>query len=214
MTDLDHIVVAAHTLDQGLAHVRSLLGIEVPYGGAHPWMGTHNRVLRLGDAVFLEIIAIDPDAPPPPRPRWFQLDDPAVQAELQIAPRLVTWVARTTDIARTAQACSRPLGAITPMQRGKLRWSITVPEDGALLDGGAMPMVLEWAEEVHPASRLQDFGCSLERLEVAHPDPAAYRRDLASIGAERHVAIHEAAPGVRPQLTARVRTPGGVRELR
>src|SRR5581483_3649792 len=101
MTELDHLTIAAHTLDQGLAYVRDALGVDLPTGGAHPRMATHNRLLRLGDGVFLEVIAIDPAAPPPARPRWFQLDDPALQADLRRAPRLLTWVVRTSDIATT-----------------------------------------------------------------------------------------------------------------
>src|SRR3954469_7122628 len=76
MTELDHITVAARSLAQGLAYLRDALGVDLPYGGAHPRMATHNHLLRLGPALFLELIAIDPTAPPPARPRWFQLDDP------------------------------------------------------------------------------------------------------------------------------------------
>lgn len=214
LTELDHIAVAAHTLDQGAAYVRSMLGIEMPPGGTHPRMGTHNRVLRLGDALYLEVIAIDRDAPAPSRPRWFQLDDPALQAELRHAPRLVTWIVRTTDIADTVRACSWGPGAIEPMERGALRWQLTVPGDGALVDGGMLPSAIQWAEEVHPASRMPDLGCTLDRLEAAHPDPASYGRDLASIGADRHVAIRALAPGERPHLVAHIRTPTGIRALR
>jgi len=32
--------------------------------GAHPLMGTHNRLLALGD-LYLEVIAVDPAAQPP-----------------------------------------------------------------------------------------------------------------------------------------------------
>jgi hypothetical protein len=213
MTELDHVVVAAHTLEQGLAHVQAILGIEVPYGGEHARMGTHNRVLRLGEALYLEVIAIDGGAVAPGRPRWFQLDDPALQAELRLAPRLITWVVRTKDIAETVGVCSWELGAIEPMERGELRWLITVPRDGMLVDGGMMPSVIEWREVVHPASRMRDFGCSLERLEAAHPKPAAYRRELGSIGADRHVVISEVAPGEGARLVAHVRTPGGVRTI-
>ena len=99
MTELDHITVAAHTLAQGLAYLRDALGIDLPAGGAHPRMATHNHLLRLGDSVFLELIAIDPAAPAPLRPRWFQLDDPGLQAELAVTPRLLTWVVRPRDIA-------------------------------------------------------------------------------------------------------------------
>lgn len=214
MTEIDHIAVAAHTLDQGTAYVRSVLGIEMPYGGKHPRMGTHNRLLRLGDALYIEVIAIDPDAPAPSRPRWFQLDDPALQAELRLAPRIVTWLVRTTDIAETVRQCSWASGAIEPMERGALRWRITVPSDGALVGDGMLPSVLQWEDEVHPATRMPDSGCTLERLEAAHPDPASYRRDLSSIGAERHVEVRELAPGARPHLVARIRTPAGVRALR
>lgn len=214
MTQLDHITVAAHTLTQGLAYLRAALGIDLPAGGAHPRMGTHNHVLRLGDAVFLELIAIDPAAPKPDRPRWFQLDDPALQAELQIAPRLLTWVVRTMQIAETFLACRRPLGAIEPMQRGELRWLITIPNDGTLLDGGMMPTVIQWPAGAHPASRMPDLGCTLDRFEAVHPDPEAYRADLMSIGADRHVELRAASPGARPQLIAHLRTPGGVRVLR
>jgi hypothetical protein len=214
MTELDHITVAAHTLQQGVAHVQAILGIDMPYGGAHPRMGTHNHLLRLGDTLFLEVIAIDPTMPPPPRPRWFQLDDPALQAELRTAPRLLTWVVRTSHIAETFLACSRPLGAIEPMERGDLRWLLTFPHDGTLVDGGMMPSLIQWPQGAHPASRMRDLGCTLERLEAMHPDPASYRRDLASIGADRHLEVLPAAPGSRPHLLAHIRTPGGVRTLR
>ena len=63
-------------------YVRSVLGVAPGPGGAHARMGTHNLLLRLGESVFLEVIAPDPAAAPPGRPRWFGLDDVA-------APRLV-----------------------------------------------------------------------------------------------------------------------------
>ncbi len=45
------------------------LGIAPGPGGVHPFMGTHNRLLRLGPRLYLELIAIDPDAPAPAQPR-------------------------------------------------------------------------------------------------------------------------------------------------
>jgi hypothetical protein len=214
MTELDHIAIAAHSLEQGKAYVRDRLGIEMPDGGAHPRMGTHNLLLRIGEAVFLEVIAIDPAAPAPPRPRWFQLDDPALQAELKVSPRLLFWVVGTRRIAETFLASSRPLGAIEPMTRGDLRWLLTFANDGALVDGGMMPLVIQWPDGPHPATRMRDLGCTLERFAAAHPDPAVYRRDLASIGADRHIDVQAIAPGERPHLIVHIRTPSGIRELR
>ncbi len=213
MSELDHLPLAAHTLAQGLSYVKAVLGVDMPYGGEHPRMATHNHLLRLGDSLFLELIAVNPAAPPPRRPRWFQLDDPALQAELKIAPRLVTWVARTDEIAQDFLASTRPLGAIEPMSRGDLRWLITVPNDGSLPDGGMMPSLIQWPDGPHPASRLPDLGCVLDRLEAGHPEPAAYRRALASIGAEHHVRIRALPAGKPPQLIAHIRTPRGIRTL-
>jgi hypothetical protein len=59
---LDHLVVAAATLADGVDYVATLTGIAPQVGGKHVAMGTHNAVLRLGERVYLEVIAIDPGA--------------------------------------------------------------------------------------------------------------------------------------------------------
>ena len=86
-------------------------------------MGTHNRLLRLGAGTYLELIAIDPDAATPGRSRWFELDDPAMQARLASGPRLVHWVARvdTTELP----ALPIDVGPWEPFQRGDLSWQLT-----------------------------------------------------------------------------------------
>ena len=69
MTELDHIAVVAPDLAAGVAWVRDVLGVEPPRGGKHPQMGTHNCICcALGEDVFLEVIAVDPDAPKPAAP--------------------------------------------------------------------------------------------------------------------------------------------------
>lgn len=212
--EIDHLVVAAETLAQGVAYVEAALGVAMSPGGAHPRMATHNWLLRLGEALYLEVIAIDPAAPRPDRPRWFQLDDPAVQAELRASPRLVTWVVRTADLAGVVRAARRPLGAIESMQRGELRWQLTIPADGALLDGGVMPFAIEWPPGSQPAGRMPDRGCALAQLAAAHPDPEAVRRDLAAIGADGLMELRASAAGGRAELVAEIRTPHGLRTLR
>ena len=98
LLQLDHFTVAAESLRAGVAHAEAALGVSIPFGGVHPLMGTHNHLLRLGEALFLEIIAPDPAAGPLPRRRWFSLDDPKLRAELAVSPRLLTWVVATDDI--------------------------------------------------------------------------------------------------------------------
>ncbi len=47
----------------------------MPPGGQHPRMGTHNLLISLGPASFLEVIVNDPDASTPAEPRWDDLED-------------------------------------------------------------------------------------------------------------------------------------------
>ncbi|MBL8477737.1 MAG: VOC family protein, partial [Sterolibacteriaceae bacterium] len=98
----DHLVLAARDLDAGAAWLERQLGATLTGGGKHARMGTHNRLLKLGERFYLELIAIDPQASPPGRPRWFDLD----RLELPVdRPRLIHWVARSDDIVRDTAAC-------------------------------------------------------------------------------------------------------------
>jgi hypothetical protein len=206
---IDHIVVTAPSLAIGAAFVRDVLGVSPQVGGEHPLMGTHNLLLRLGDALFLEVIAPNPAAPAPVRPRWFALD--ALHPDS--SPALSAWVARTADIRATAAASSEPLGDIEPMTRGALNWLITIPADGSLPMDGIAPAVIEWHTEVHPAAKLQDQGLSLAKLELFHPEPERVSRLLLSLGIESHVSISAAPVGGAPSLLAHINTPLGVRLL-
>jgi hypothetical protein len=72
-SELDHLVVAARSLDDGVAWCEATLGVVPAAGGGHAPMGTHNRLLAVSSARFphsyLEIVAVDPEAPAPSRPR-------------------------------------------------------------------------------------------------------------------------------------------------
>ncbi len=121
MLIIDHLVIAALTLEEGIDHVRQALGVTVPQGGAHPLMATHNRLMKFDDGLFLEIIAPDPEAKSQ-RPRWFALDDPEVRATLSSSPRLITWVARALDLSNALASIPAPLGEIVNVSRGTLQW--------------------------------------------------------------------------------------------
>lgn len=164
MLALDHIVVAAPSLAEGVAHVRDATGIEMPKGGEHPLMGTHNHLLRLGTDEFLEVIAVNPEAPAPSRPRWFGLDHP-VQT-----PRLSHWVLRCDDMAVMRPLMPELLGPAIKVTRGDLSWHLTVPEDGSLPMAGVMPSLLEWHVSPLPPTRMQGAGVELRSLTLCHPE--------------------------------------------
>jgi len=75
-------------------------------------------------------VAINPASEPPNRPRWFQLDEPAFRAQLQQKPKLITWVARTTDITSTCLLGHVPLGQVESPTRGDWSWQITIARNG------------------------------------------------------------------------------------
>ena len=60
LAELDHLVVSAATLAEGVAYVEEALGVAMAGGGEHAHMGTHNRLLSLGPSDYLEVIAVDP----------------------------------------------------------------------------------------------------------------------------------------------------------
>ena len=170
---LDHLVVAAASLEQGAAWCEATLGVLPAAGGRHPLMGTHNRLLAIGSEAFpqayLEILAIDPQAPPPGRPRWFGLDDPDLQARLQDGPRLVHWVARASAIDTDRQALidlGFAPGDVVKASRGALSWQILLRPDGQLMSGGALPTLIQW-DGAHPADALPASGVQLQSLALA-----------------------------------------------
>ena len=205
--ELDHLVIGARTLEEGAQWVFARLGAMPAGGGKHPLMGTHNRVLRLGEQAYLEVLAIDPEAPAPGRPRWFGLDSPEMQTRLEEGPALIHWVARTDDIERDARAAPVHMGQILDVSRGDLRWRITVPREGALPRDGIFPTFIQWQGR-HPAAALPDSNCQLESLQLFHPRAAGLLAALRHLGLSADAPV--AATDGEAHLMAHVRTPGGV----
>jgi hypothetical protein len=162
LRQFDHLVVAARTLEEGAAWVEHKLGVTMAGGGKHAAMGTHNRLLKIGPREFLEVIAIDPDAPAPARPRWFELDAPRMRERLARGPALVHWVERSADIEAALRDHPVPI-EILELSRGAHRWRIGVPADGRFPPAGAT--VIQWLEGPHPAEVLPESGCSLKDFQ-------------------------------------------------
>jgi hypothetical protein len=206
---IDHIAITAPSLEAGAKYVRRMLGVSPQAGGEHPRMGTHNCLLKLGETCYLEVIAIDPNAPGPDRPRWFQLDAPDPFRPV----RLAAWIARTDDIAAAATASPVPLGEIEPMSRGQLNWLITLSADGSLPLQGIAPTLIQWPAGMHPAARLPESGCTLVHLEGFHPQADKVIDMLDAIGFEGDFQVFGLPPGQSPYLIAHIQTPAGIRQL-
>jgi hypothetical protein len=213
---IDHLVIAAPTLAEGVAWCEQTLGVSPGPGGAHALFGTHNRLLRLakGHATYLEIIAIDPAATPQraaPLARWFDLDQPALQAQLRAqGPQLIHWVLRVPQIDTTLQAWQSldrgpALTASRPTPQGLLQWRISVRDDGQRLLGGALPTLIEWGD-VHPCDAMPESGLSLSALTLQTPNTALLQQALdAAQLSDTAVHVIRGPAG----LSAQLRTPRG-----
>jgi hypothetical protein len=212
MLELDHITVVAPSLAEGVAHVREAIGVDVPFGRRHTAMGTHNHLLRLGEAVYLEIIAADPTAPRPSHPRWFGLDDTAaLRAAWDKGHRLRGWVVRTTRIEQVLRAHGDVLGRRVRLPSGAGSFfDISVPPDGSLPLRGAAPSVIDRQGRPPSTGGMLDAGIRLHSLLIEHPDPPALQRLLWALRIDTPPEVRH---GDEIRLRARLRTPDGVRDL-
>lgn len=203
---LDHIAIGAADLAAAATSLGRAWGVDIPYGGRHPAMATHNRVARAGVDRYLEIIAVDPDAPAPGRPRWFSLDDARTRARLAEGPRPLAWVVRVDDLDRALAASPVDLGEPLAMRRDDLHWRLSVPVDGGLPGDGLLPALIEWPRGPHPASRMADPGLAIAAIRLEHPAPRRIAGWLGALGVD-HLA--EVVRGERPRLAFDIDTPRG-----
>jgi hypothetical protein len=203
---IDHLVVTAPTLASGVQYVEQTLGCEMQPGGRHLRMGTYNALLKIGVDCYLEVIAIDPDAAPPGRKRWFELDTLLPESR----PRLATWVMRTNDIEKVTNSTDLKPGVVEEMSRGALEWQITIPSDGRLPLEGIAPAVIQWKGDGHPASKLPESSVSLIQLVGHHPSARQITARLDAAGFAGPFLVVEPPDGISIGLTATLQTPKGM----
>ena len=172
-SQIDHIVVVAQTLEQGIAWCEATLGITPNEGGEHKQFGTHNCLFKIATPqyplAYFEIIAIKPDATNSiasqaintpaigqkriNSARWFDMDDAELQKAVAVEPRLVHFVAQTADI-QAAKSVLKLQGidrgtaveASRHTRKGRLEWKITVRDDGQRLFNGTLPSLIQWGK--------------------------------------------------------------------
>lgn len=204
---VDHLVYATPDLNRGIEEIEKLLGVRAIAGGQHPGRGTRNALIALGPTVYLEILAPDPEQPPPEEPRAFGLD------RLKES-RLVAWFVNGRDLTRLRGEAVRkgvPLGEVKSGSRqrpdgAQLLWQFTDPS--ALVADGIVPLFIDWGESSHPAHTAAK-GATLVSLRAEHPDVRSVR------GMLRHLRIDlPVERGDSPALIAVIEGPRGRVELR
>jgi len=225
-THIDHLVVAARTLDEGVAWCEATLGITPNAGGEHEKYGTHNRLFKIATPrypmAYFEIIAINPAASAQKRnanKRWFDLDDAALQASIAKEPALIHFVVNTTDIQlarHTWKAQGLDAGPAVHAHRrtgkGMLNWQITVRDDGQRLFDGTLPTLIQWGKpdatdpmRLHPRHSLPRSGVSLQNIRVSHPSSEKLTKAFEAV----HLKDIEVSNG-EADISATLQTPKGL----
>jgi glyoxalase-like protein len=211
MLKLDHLTVIAPSLAQGVLHVRSCLDLDVPFGQRHAYMGTHNHLLQLGDMVYLEIVAVDPEANAPDRPRWFGLDDrDKVRRDWDEGRRLRGWVARTDDIDAVTAGRSDVFGEKVALPAVDPAFDFTIPADGALPMDGAAPSIIDRRGRPRSMANIADLGVRLTSVSLEHPMAAAVQTLYRALKVDRPPEVRR---GPKLRYRAEIETPAGPREL-
>ena len=95
---IDHVIYATRDLDVAAVRIESELGVQVVAGGRHEGLGTHNRIVPLGDG-YLELLAVC-DAEEAARSALGS----ALQARLeQAGDGLMAWAVSVDDVQPIAE---------------------------------------------------------------------------------------------------------------
>ena len=198
---LDHIILLIADLETFKSHFEAETGVELTVGGAHPGLGTANLLASVGEGVYLEFIAPDPD-----------LDEPRGLGARLVSygePHIASFALRTQDMAATVAAAEAAgLSTLGPAEGSRetpdgvlLSWSglYLVGHD----QGDQVPFYIDWGETPHPAETSAQ-GLRLLAFRAVHPEPER----LAAIyrGLDMPVTV---VAGDAPGFELRIETPRG-----
>jgi hypothetical protein len=208
---LDHITVIAPTLAEGVSHVRNCLDLDVPFGTRHDYMGTHNHRLLLGDFVYLEIVALDPDGIRPVRARWFGLDDQTrVRSDWEEGRRLRGWVASTAAIDSIVATRRAIFGDKVSLPDSEPSFAFTIPKDGSLPLDGAAPSLIDHQGDTSHFAVIPNLGARLLAITLETPGPSAVEALYRELVIDQPPTV---VLGSRNRYRALIETPTGVKAL-
>lgn len=200
----DHLIFGVPDLHSGTDLITKWLGAAPVPGGKHRGFGTHNTLLKIGNGIYLEVIAPDPEQAATGKPIWMGLDRLS-------SPALIWWAAKADNLQTKVQNSldhGWDLGDILAGNRALpngniLRWQLTDPYK--VQENGVLPFLIDWAGGPHPTDNLPDSGCELVDFQLLHPEPEKIHAYLAALELEVPVQYHVSAV-----IRAGLQTPSGL----
>ena len=195
MHKLDHIVLGCNTLQEGTDYVEKKLGLSLSEIGYHHYMGTHNRVIKIGENIYLEVIAIDPNANKPKHFRWFNLDNEEQQARLKISPQIIGYV-----IENENPDMLKFYNPFFEASRGDYRWEFAMPKcnnnqiNKNLIECGLVPSLIKWKSK-KPVYQMLDNHFELEKIKIEltqnNMEYKPYLNDLGDVEKLEYIFKHK-----------------------
>ena len=184
MHKLDHIVFAAPTLEEGTSFIEYKLQVKLGKIGYHEEMGTHNRVVKISESVYLEVISIDPKSTTRKSKRWFNLDCPKLQSKLKKSPQVIGYVIESDN-----KKILKYYEPFFKSSRGKYKWQFSMPstKSNNLVDqsyqNGIMPSLISW-ESGKPINKMKNNHLDLQKLEIIFTESQLpFKSFINSLGA-------------------------------
>ena len=183
MHKLDHVVIAANTLEEGTSYIENKLHVKLSDIGYHKDMGTYNRVVKISKSVYLEVIAIDPNCGHLKSKRWFNLDSLDLQSQLRKSPRVIGYVIENEDtkILKYYESFFR-------VSRGEYKWKFAMPRNDSSIStdkfyqSGIIPSLINWESE-KPINKMQDNDLNLKKIQVLLTEnQLSYKNFMDSFG--------------------------------
>ena len=190
MHKLDHIVLGAVTLEEGTEYVERILQAKLSNVGYHKNMGTHNRVIRISNEVYLEVVAIDPKIKNIKNKKWFNLDNLNLQSKLKKSPQIIGYVIEKKDMS-----ISKYYDPFFEASRANFRWQFAMPTsknnilDSQIIETGVIPSLISWKSE-KPIHQMKKNQFELISFEIEIPkNKQQFNTFLKDFGVIEYVSV-------------------------
>ena len=166
MHKLDHIVLGSFTLEEGTEFLENILQAKLSDIGYHKDMGTHNRVIRISEKVYIEVVAIDPKRKNLNNRKWFNLDNSNLQSKLKISPQIIGYVIENND-----RNINKYYDPFFEASRDSYKWQFAMPTfknnilDSEIIEAGIIPNLISWKSK-KPIYQMKKNQFELISLEI------------------------------------------------
>ena len=201
---IDHIVIGTDNLISGTSILENKLNTKFLVGGEHKVMGTHNKLLKLQTEIYLEIIANNHNVKSPSHPRWFSLDELNTKEKIKKSPRSLCWILAVNNIEDAVNNCGYYPGEILELSRDDLKWKVTVPTHGKLIENGVLPFLIEWPKNIHPSKNLINSNVTLNKISLFHPEVNNIKKIINNLIQSDLINIFEGLPKLEFHLTTKI----------